>query len=50
MTNEEEKKLTAIHTLNIVHDVLSDHGTNLTQTEVNNLLHGITATLSKITK
>lgn len=49
MTNEE-KKAKAIFALNLIQNTLSDHGTTLTQTEVDNLLHGITKTLVEITK
>ena len=49
MTNEE-KMAKATFALNIIQDTLSDHGTRLTQTEVDNLLHGITKTLAQITK
>ena len=40
----------AIFALNIIQDTLSDHGTALTKTEVDNLLHGITKTLAEVTK
>lgn len=49
MTNEEQM-MKAVFALNILQSVLTDHGTALTQTEVNNLLHGITKTLVEITK
>lgn len=48
MTHEEQLAK-AIFALNIIHDRLSDHGTNLTQSEVNDLLHGITKTLIDLT-
>lgn len=49
MTHEEQM-IKAVFALNLIQTVLSDHGTTLTQTEVNNLLHGITKTLAEITK
>ena len=49
MTNEENMAK-VIFALNIIQDTLSDHGTALTQTDVDNLLHGITKTLAEITK
>ena len=50
MTSNEEKVLKATQALTFLQDTLSDHGTALTKTEVETLLHGITATLAKITK
>lgn len=49
MTHEEQMTK-AVHALNLIHNVLSDHGEALTKTEVNNLLHGIAKTLVEITK